>query len=177
MKTKSIKETVREFFFLNPTAQLRVRQASREVGIPLPSAIRYTRELIKEGLLKKAGIAGVTLYSADRSSASFLLEKRIFNLRHLHISGLTSYLVREFSNPPLVVFGSYARGEDRETSDIDLYLETPSNKRVSLEKFEKTLQRKVHLFIYKRIKDVENKELANNILNGVTLNGFVEVFT
>jgi len=54
-------------------------------------------------------------------------------------------------------------------------LETMQKEIPSLAKLEKKLQRKIQLFKYKNIHKVENKELANNIINGVTLNGFVEV--
>ncbi len=177
MKTKGIKTTLKEYFFLNPTIKLRVRQIERELKVPLPSVIRYTKELEKEGILKSAKIANITIYSADRTSKNLLLEKKLFNIHQLNTSGLTDFLTEKLSNPPIVVFGSYAKAEDVENSDIDLYIETPSKKKINLEKYEKILQRKIQVFTYKKIHDVENKELANNIVNGIILNGFMEVFT
>ena len=180
MKIKSIKNRLREYFFLHPTSKLRVRQLERKIKAPLPSVIRYTKELEKEGILKSAQIANITTYSADRTSTIFLLEKRLFNIHQLYTSGLLDFLIEEFSNPVMVLFGSYARGEDVENSDIDLYIETPAKKELSIEsieKFEKLLQRKIQIFTYKRLQDVKNKELANNIINGHILNGFMEVFT
>lgn len=175
MRIKSIEQKIKEYFFVNPTAKLRVRQIEREVIIPLPSAIRYAKELEKEGILQSTIIAGIKLYSADRTSKQFLLEKKLYNIKSLFSSGLVEFLVNECNNPNIALFGSYARGEDVEDSDIDLYIET--NKReIDLKKFENTLKRGIQLFIYKKIGNVENKELANNILNGITLNGFVEVF-
>ena len=107
---------------------------------------------------------------------AFLLEKKLYNLRSLYSSGLVDFLVQELSNPAIILFGSYARGEDVETSDIDIFIETTQKEIPSLVKFEKKLQRKTQLFKYKDISKVENKELSNNIINGITLNGFLEVF-
>lgn len=177
MKTKDIKTKLEEYFFLNPTIKLRVRQIERELKVPLPSVIRYTKELEKEGVLKSTKIANIVTYSADRTSKPFLLEKKLFNIHQLNTSGLLNFLIEELSNSTIVIFGSYARGEDVENSDIDLYIETPSKKKINLEKYEKILQRKIQLFIYKNIHELENKELANNIINGIVLNGFMEVFT
>jgi predicted nucleotidyltransferase len=177
MRLKDIKTKIKEYFFLHPTIKLRVRQLEREVKAPLPSVIRYTKELEQEGLLKSTTIANITAYSADRSSRSFLLEKRLFNLHQLQTSGLLHFLIEELSNPVIVVFGSYARGEDVEKSDLDLYLETPAKKKINLEKFEKVLQHRVQVFTYSNIHELENKELANNIVNGIIVNGFMEVFT
>lgn len=176
MITKSIKSRIKEYFLLNPTAKLRVRQIEREVKVPLPSAIRYANELKEEGILKQTDIAGVSLYSADRSSKTFLFEKKLFNLRQLFSSGLIEFLVQELSNPTILVFGSYSRGEDIETSDIDLYIESPSGKKCDIKKFERALHRNIQIFQSKKIRNLENKELAENIINGITLNGHIEVF-
>ena len=79
MRTKDIKKRIKRYFSLNPTAKLRVRQIEREVNVALPSAIRYTKELEKEGILKSTMVANIKLYSADRSSKAFLFEKKLFN--------------------------------------------------------------------------------------------------
>ena len=75
-----------------------------------------------------------------------------------------------------ILFGSYAKGEDTERSDIDLYIETPSKKDITLEKFEKKLKRNIQIFRHKNLFEIKNKDLVNNIINGIVLNGFVEVF-
>lgn len=161
---------------MNPTAKLRVRQMERELKLPLPSVIRYCKELEKEEILKKESISGVSTYSADRNSKKFLIAKRLFNIGLIFESGLIEFIVKGCFNPVIVLFGSYSKGEDIEGSDIDLYIETPSKTTIELDEFEKKLQRKIQLFIYKNIHQVKNKELANNILNGIVLNGFVEAF-
>lgn len=176
MITKSIKEKIKQYFFLNPTKKLRIRQIEREVKVPLPLAIRYSKELESEGILKSSIIANVKLYSADRSSRIFLMEKKLFNLQSLFYSGLVDHLAGIYGNPAIAVFGSYSRGEDTEESDIDIYIETPKKEIVELADYEKKLRRKIQVFRYGNIRDIKNKELANNILNGITLNGFLEVF-
>ena len=161
MKAKNIKQIIKEYFFVNPTARLRVRQIERNIKVPLPSAIKYAK---------------IALYPADRASRKFLVEKMLFNIKSIYTSGLFDYLIIEYSNPLIVLFGSYAKGEDIENSDIDIYLQTPAKKSLNLEKFEKLLERKIQIFNYNSIKSVENKELANSIINGIVLNGFLEVF-
>ncbi len=162
---------------MNPTAKLRVRQIERELKLPLPSVIRYCRELEHEEILKKESASGVSTYSADRSSKKFLTEKRLFNIKMMFESGLIEYLVKEYFNPVVVLFGSYSRGEDIETSDIDIYIETQKKQDFKLQKFEKILKRKIQAFNYKNIKEVPNHHLSNNIINGITLNNFLEAFS
>ncbi len=176
MIKKSIKEKLKDYFLMNPTKKLRVRELERTVKIPLPSVIRYCDELEQEGILKIIKIGNVTFYTADRSNEFYLLEKKIFNIKQIHNSGVLKNIREELNNPVIILFGSYSKGEDIENSDIDFYLETPSKKMINLEKFEKTLQRNIQIFKYSDIKKVQNKHLANNIINGITLNKQIEVF-
>src|SRR3989344_3857295 len=177
MIIKSIKDKVAQFFFRNPASRLRVRQIEREVKVSLPSAIRAAKELESEGILISTDIVGVKTYSASRDDPEYLVQKKLFNLFEIHQSGLITYLREIRSNPTIVLFGSYARGEDVEESDIDLYLEAPNTKPIQLDKYEKILGHKIQVFMHKNIRDIKNKDLANNIINGITLNGFLEVFT
>ena len=176
MKRKNIKEEIRRFFSIYPTSRLRVRQIERELKLPLPSVIRYCKELENEGILKKERISGIYLYSADRSSKVYIFEKRFFNIKLLFESGFIDHLIKEYSNPTIILFGSYSKGEDIEKSDIDLYVETPKKHDFNLQRIEKILNRKIQIFNYKNINDISNPHLSNNIVNGITLNGFLEVF-
>ena len=176
MIKKNIKRRIKEYFFLNPTSKLRARQIEKEVRVPFPSVFRYTKELEKEEIIKSTFVSGVRLYSADRVSKKFLIEKKLFNISLLYESGLIDYIIEEYSNPHIILFGSFSRGEDIEASDIDIYIETPKKETKNMEKFEKGLQRKIQLFQFRKITEIKNKELGNNILNGVVLNRFVEVF-
>lgn len=164
------------FFFSNPSAKRRVRQLSRELQLVLPSVIRYCKELLTEEIIQKEEITGISLYSANRVSSSYSIEKKCFNLKTLIQSGLIDYLRREHANPVVILFGSFAKGEDIEVSDIDLYIETPKKHTFNLHSFEEILKKKIQVFNYKSINDVKNSHLANNIINGIILNNYLEVF-
>jgi hypothetical protein len=55
-------------------------------------------------------------------------------------------------------------------------LKRHQKKQISLEKFEKILKRKIQVFQHKNLDEIKNKNLANNIINGIILNNFIEVF-
>ena len=175
MKRKNIKQIIKEHFFINPAAKLRVREIERTLKLPLPSVIRYCHELEQEEILTIAKTGTVNFYTASRSE-TYRLEKKLYNIKQLYVSGLINYLKIELSNPAIVLFGSFAKGEDLEESDIDLYIETPSKKQLNLEKFKKILKREVQIFQHKSLKEITNHHLANNIINGITLNNYIEVF-
>jgi len=176
MKRKHIKNTIKEYFFTNPTVKLRVRETERTLNLPLPSIINYTKELVKGKILKKITIGNVNFFSADRSSEEYILQKKLFNIKSIYESKLIKYLIEEYSNPIIILFGSYYKGEDIENSDIDLYIETSTKQKFELKKYEKILKRKIQIFNFKNIREVKNNFLANNIINGLTLNNFIEVF-
>lgn len=176
MKKKNIKQTIKEYFFVNPTAKLRVREIEKHLKLPLPSVINYCKELMNEGILTTIKTGNVVFYTGNRTNKNFLLEKRLFNIKSLYESGLIEFLKIELSNPVIILFGSYSKGEDIENSDIDLYVETPSKKEFSLEKFEKILKRRIQIFRHKSIGEIKNLNLSNNIINGIILNNYIEVF-
>jgi predicted nucleotidyltransferase len=176
MKRKDIKKTIMEHFFMHPNAKLRVREIERILKLPLPSVIKYCRELEKEGILVRESLGNVTFYTASRSE-QYLLEKKLYNIRSMYASGLVQYLKKELSNPPVILFGSYSKGEDNEDSDIDLYVESPSRKTMALGAFESKLKRHIQIFRHTGICEVKNTHLANNIINGIPLNNQVEAFS
>lgn len=176
MNQKNIKERIKEYFLNNPTEKLRVRQIERKVKVPLPSVIRYTKELVKERILRTEEISEIKLFSANFGSNEYLLEKKLNNIKQIYTSGLIDHLIEEYSNPAIILFGSFSRGEDIESSDIDIYIETSTKEKINIEKFEKILQKDIQIFQEKDIKNISNPHLANNIVNGITLNGSIEVF-
>ena len=74
----------------------------------------------------------------------------------------------------MILFGSYARGEDLENSDIDIFLECKKEE-INLSNFENHLNRKIQLHFKDNFKNYP-KELKNNIVNGIVLDGYLEAF-
>ena len=76
----------------------------------------------------------------------------------------------------IVLFGSYARGEDAERSDIDLlivsYREATDALRIFLSKAEKELERPVSLHVFPSLEE-SPAAFRNATANGIVLNGYV----
>ncbi|MFP4567934.1 MAG: nucleotidyltransferase family protein [Candidatus Woesearchaeota archaeon] len=176
MIKKNIKTKIKEHFFTNPSAKLRVREIERTLNVPLPSVIRYCAELTKENILTTINLGTAKFYAANKTHPNYLLQKKLHNLQKIYESNLINYIKIQLSNPCIILFGSYSKGEDMEDSDIDLYLETPSKKNIDLKEFEKTLNRKIQVFKCRKLKEIPNNHLKNNIINGITINKYIEVF-
>ncbi|MGV8172113.1 MAG: nucleotidyltransferase domain-containing protein [Candidatus Woesearchaeota archaeon] len=170
MIINNIKTKIIEYFFINPTKKLRIRQIERETNSPLPSVIRYVKELIEEGLLKKEEISNITIYSANRMNPKYLLYKKLNNIESIYTSGILEYIESECSPDCIILFGSASKGEDIESSDIDLYVQS-SQKALDFRKFS-ILGRIISVFFEQNFNSL-SIELKNNIINGIILKGYL----
>ena len=73
----------------------------------------------------------------------------------------------------IILFGSGAKGEDTEKSDIDLFVQAKRQK-IKTDKAKNNLNRKINLLFEPKIKNL-NKEFINNLSNGIVVYGFLEV--
>lgn len=159
-------------FFDSPTKNFQLREISRMIGIGLPSVISHIKKLEKEGFVKKEKKGVYGSYSAKKEE-KFKLYKRNDILVRLQECGLIDFIADEVQPNVVVLFGSAARGEDIEGSDIDLFVLAKEVK-LDLSRFENKLKRKIKIFFEDEIKEVPN-ELLNNIINGIKLYGYLKV--
>jgi len=173
MKNTDTKEKILELLFDFPTKRFYVREISRILKISAPSISKALKELEKEDMIK---IERKFLHEikANLDNADFKNLKRINNLKRIYLSGLFNFLDERFPLDTIILFGSYSRGEDIESSDIDIALIGSKERAMSLEKYEKLLERKINLQFYPGFKKIETN-LKSNILNGITLKGGIDL--
>jgi len=133
----------------------------------------YEKKLEKEGLIKKEKRGVYKSYVSEKNDL-FRIYRRNDILLRMQESGLVDFLADEFMPDAIVLFGSCARGEDIETSDIDL-LVVAKEKEVGLKKFESALKRKISLHFEENVSEIP-KELLNNMVNGIVVYGYLTVF-
>ena len=156
-----------------------LREISRKINLGLPSVSKYVRELVGEGLVIERNIHGQKLWFANREGEIFKKHRMADNIISLEKSGLFELLEEKYDYPTIVLFGSYANGENTEKSDIDLCIISEEEGEINLEKFEKIFKREIHVFLFnkKKFKDlrIKNQEIFNNIINGIILRGFLKI--
>ena len=165
---------VLKVFLDSPTENFRLREIARLSQISPPSIINYLKEFENEGLIKKHVKRGIPFYLALLDNPHFILYKKISILFELNYSGLLDYLWKKISPEAIILYGSFAKGESVEHSDIDLFI-LGKKQFIDIKKFENNLNKKVHLLFNKSLNDISN-ELKNNIINGITLKGYLKVF-
>ena len=174
-------DKILNLFLTGSYSKFNVREVARLTKLSPSTASKYLNRLVEKDILKKVAERNYILYSADTESEQFRDLKIYHNIKRIRLSGVIDFIEKEFNYPEaILLFGSFAKGENRKESDVDLFILSESEQRLELEPFEKKLEAKIQILLYTR-RDVEkmkksNKELLNNIINGITLSGFFEVF-
>ncbi len=163
-----------EFFFKNPTTTIHLRELGRQIGFSSAGASKSLKNLAKQNLVEEQKTKAVSNYKA-KLTPQFIQLKKIYNLYSLYNSKLVDFLKKEYEFPDsIIIFGSYARGEDSEKSDIDIVVITRLEKSLNLSQFEKKLQRKINILELKNLKKAK-KEFINNLINGIVLEGVLQI--
>ncbi len=174
-------DNIIELFIEDSYSKFNVREVARLVKLSPSTASKYLNDASKRGLLKKEKSRNLILFSGDLESQKFRDIKIYNNIKKIRSSGLVEFIEKELNYPEVIIlFGSYAKGENKKDSDIDLFILSESKNKPALDIFEKKLGTEIQVFLHSR-KDLErmktgNKELLNNIANGLRLSGFLEVF-
>lgn len=167
-------DKIMKAFFNSPSQNFHIRELSRLTKIPVSTVSRIIKDILKKDLLSVKRKTPILELGANLESKNFIQHRKEFNISQIKNMGILDFLISKYNEPEaIVLFGSYSRGEDIEKSDIDILVVT--NKRIApnLEKYEKLLQRKIHL-LEMNIKDIK-PELLNNIINGIILHGYLKL--
>ncbi len=160
-------------FFDFPTKDFHMREIARDVKLGQPSVINHLSSLKKIGFILREKKGLYPTYRANRDNEMFKLYKRTNLLLRISEIKFLDYLYDSCLPEAIVLFGSASLGEDIRDSDIDIFVASP-NKNLDVGKYEKKLKRKINLFFEKDFSRL-NKELKNNILNGIVLKGYLKV--
>jgi len=169
----SKKDELLEHFLVNPTKESHLRELSRNTNISLPWIRKNAEELSKKGLVSSTSKHGLVIIKANRDNETYKALKKSYNLFVLYSSGLVEKLVKTYTRPAIILFGSYSRAEDIEDSDIDIAVITKSHIDIDLSSFEKKLSRKIKILELRH--DKIEKEFFNTLANGIVLHGYLEV--
>jgi predicted nucleotidyltransferase len=154
--------------------KLSQREIAKELKVSPTAVANSLHKLIKDNIILVEKTKTINFVSFNRDNKQAVERKRVENLKNIYISGLSDYVDTALAGATLIIFGSYARGEDTTTSDIDIAVIGRKEKELNLEKYEKILCRKININYYPDWTGIQ-KHLRNNILNGIILSGSVEL--
>ena len=168
------KYKILKVFLFNPAEEFRLRELSRLSKISPPSVISYLKEFEKEGLIRAFRKREIPFYKGEIDNENFREYKKLSILFEINNSGLIDFLWNKTAPKAIILYGSYAKGESLEESDIDIFI-IGDEKKINLEKFEEKIGKKIHIIFEKNPKKIL-KELKNNLVNGIILKGYLKLF-
>lgn len=156
---------VAEIFFIEPTKVHFINEISRKIKLAPTSVRNHILTLLELSFIEKVNSEPFNGYKAKRDNPEFIFYKKISNLIQIKEFGLIDSLKEKYPKS-IILFGSYDKGEDIESSDIDIFIDSKKFK-INTEKFEKLLKRNIHLIF----KEEVNPSLKLSIYQGSLLFG------
>ncbi|HIH31196.1 TPA: hypothetical protein HA235_00665 [Candidatus Woesearchaeota archaeon] len=177
---ESSTQKILEVLFRYPEKEFSLSDLAKEANVAKPHASRIIETLQNIELVEIEKLSKIWRIRANQQQWNFIKSKIVHNLNFIYQSGLVEFLNQEFNNPrSITLFGSFRRGEDISTSDIDIAIEIDDVsdyeivRHKNLEEFGKIIHRNIQLHLFNRKKVDIN--VFNNIANGIVLLGFLEV--
>ncbi len=169
---------VAQVFFNEPTKEHYLMEISRKSNLSHTSVKKHLKTLKDKEIIteeeRERGKRTYKLYKSNTDNLKYKNTKKIDLINRLSNNRLIKHLEDLYQPDCIVLFGSAARGEDTEESDIDLFLQAKGKKK-SLRDFEEKLNREIQLHLSPKPKNYP-KELKNNIANGTVLHGYLDIF-
>lgn len=160
-------------FFANPEKTFHIRQIAKLTHLSAPGVMKIVHRLKRAGLLlseKGKVVRNIRASKSDR----FVRLKRCWNIEQLFESGFIDALRDVYEEPEaIVLFGSFAKGEDTSISDVDIAVIAPKEAKLSKVKFEHYLKRKINIYTI-NMKRAE-PDFVNSLANGLVIYGFLKV--
>lgn len=174
LKFTVLQSEILRFLFVKAGASFNARATAKALNVSQTAISKALPLLEKEELVKIEKKSGRWSIKLNRDNPKAVAFKRAENLKMLYESGAASFLEEQLPGATIILFGSYSRGDDTITSDIDMAIIGRKEKNLDLARFENRLERKINLNFYPSLKEI-HKELRENLCNGIVLAGGIEL--
>ena len=154
--------------------ELSQREIAKILNVSPTSVSNSTRKLKDSNLIKVEKTKTINFVSFNRDEQRAIDLKRVENLKNIYISGMSDYLEKELAGSTVILFGSYSRGDDIMTSDIDIAVIGRKEKKINPKGYEKSLERIIRINFYESFVTI-HKHLKENLCTGILLSGGVEL--
>jgi predicted nucleotidyltransferase len=176
LKFTRLQNSIFRLICIKAGEKLNLSEISKLLKVSVTAVSKAVPSIEEQKIIKieKDKKMNLTLISLDRANKKAIQMKRAENLRMVYEYGLSDYLEDEFAGGTIILFGSFSKGDDTISSDIDIAVIGRKEKEIDFKKFEEIFQRKIIINFYPSFNDI-HKHLKENILNGIILSGGVEL--
>jgi len=178
-------QKVLSWFFSFPNIEMSLNELSSDLEISKTTAKKIVEILAGEGFLIKKIYGKTWRITCNKDHPYNYTRKIAFNLEMVYeayLKGLKEAILKNVGSlGSVILFGSYRKGDDTEKSDIDIAVEVFNNQDIEIielgiiSQFGYRKDIPVNLYIFSRNKVDLN--LFSNIVNGIVIEGFLEVRT
>jgi DNA-binding MarR family transcriptional regulator len=175
LKLTILQQRILRLLFIKVGTQLNQNQIAKTLNVSQPAVMKSLPNLEKGNIIKVKQDKESRRWAIElnRDNQNMIWQKRADNLKQLYESGLVNHLYNAVPQATIILFGSYAFGEDTTNSDIDLAV-IGTKKGIDTKNFDKVLERNININHYHSFRVID-KHLLNNILNGIILKGAIEL--
>ena len=177
---ETARQRVLGILFKYPEKEFSLSDLAKEAGVAKAHIGKILDEFYSLNLITITKLSKIWRIKANQQNPEYINDKIVYNLGFIYQSGLVEFLNEEFNNPKaIILFGSFRKGDDISTSDIDIAIESDDAKdyqiirHKELMEFENMIDKKIQIHLFNR-KNVDTN-VFNNIANGIVLSGFLEV--
>ncbi|MBI2971786.1 MAG: nucleotidyltransferase domain-containing protein [Candidatus Aenigmarchaeota archaeon] len=169
-----------------PEKEFSLSDLAKEAEVAKANIGKILDILQKNDFVEITKLTKIWRIKANQKNWNFVKFKIVRNLDAMYHSGIIEFLADRYRNPKsIVLFGSFRRGEDISSSDVDIAVETDEVDEYKVltlshiagldntEQFEKKIKRKIQIHLFSR--KVVDINVFNNIANGIVLYGFLVV--
>ncbi len=167
------------WFFACPTKEVSLTDLTTLTKVSKTTANRIVTQLKKEGFLKIIHLGNTWRISCNPNHPYNIERKIAYNLQLVYESGTLSEVIKHFGSPrSIILFGSYRKGDDIDSSDLDIAVEMLDNEETRI--FELGIipqlgyRKNVRVNILKFTRNKVDLNLFANLANGIILYGFLE---
>lgn len=176
LKLTKLQQEILRLLYIKAEMSMNARRIAKLLDVSQPAVSKALPDLEGEGFIRVAKDSNSKRLSIglNRDKPNVIWMKRADNLKQVYECGLVRSLFDSFPGATVILFGSYAFGEDTSESDIDLAVIGVKGKEADFSKFGKLLERPININYYKSFHAID-RHLLNNILNGIVLKGAVDI--
>lgn len=168
-----------QIFLKNPDQSFYTKELSRHTQVGVGTVNNFLRNLQKDDILKLEKIGNVHLYRLN-NELEIVKKLKIFNtLLEFENNKLVDQFIKEDNTIiSMVLYGSYANGENDSKSDIDLLLITNNKKNLTnlIQKLEARMKKiisiqKMNISEWQKLKEKDKIFYESILINHIVLYG------
>jgi len=167
------------WFAAFPNVDFTFNEVCKATKTAKTTAKTIIEKLEKEQIIKKTVLGKLWRLVANLESAKFRQIKMVLNLDLLLATNTVEFILNSYPQArTIVLFGSFRKGEDLPSSDIDIAVEIPGLRQTIVEQMGTINQfgfrENVKVSVLKFSRESIDLNLFANIVNGIVLHGFLE---